>query len=304
MTKTELITQSKEMLKIAEKIQNESFSLDKRKKSLLLLNDQYHGWYRAAMNLFDASSREGEKQKFENEYEGSFWTQKILKFLTSALEESPLYDPEKPILNKWTYPYKRCFHEPLLKQCNILSGLEIDSIITNIQEWNPTICRILKVFIDKAENAETNHEKKLTYEYLAIFLIGAIDGLSIIGHDQRGASEEIDLWVANEAKDIFWVKHAGDPFIVECKNWATPVGVQEIRNLKGIMDSKNVSFSVLMSKHGITGDNYQDARSIVRNAAPNNRVIVVLDHADLLEMANGTHPTEVIQKKFYELRMA
>ena len=297
MTKTELITKSKEMLEIAEKIQAESLSFDDRKNALQLLNDQYHDWYRAALNLFDASSQEGEKQKFENEYEGSFLSQKILKFLTSALDESPLYDPDKPVFDKWTYSYKRCFQEPLLKQCNILSALEIDSIITNAQEWNPTICRILKVFIDKAENAETNHEKKLTYEYLAIFLVGAIEGLSIIGHDHRGASEEIDLWVANEAKDIFWAQHAGDPFIVECKNWGTPVGVQEIRNLKGIMDGKNISFALLMSKNGITGDNYQEARSIVRNAAPNNRVMVVLEHSDLLEIANGTHPTEVIQKK-------
>lgn len=304
MIKSDLLAKSKRMLEIAEKVQDEANSLAERKSALVLLNDEYHEWYRSAIKLFDASGQDSEKQNFKNEYEGSFLSQKILKFLTSALDESPLYDPEKTIFNKWTYSYKKSFQEPLLKQCNILSGLEIDTIITNVQEWNSTICRILKVFIEKAEIAKTNHEKKLTYEYLAIFLIGAIEGLSIIGHDQRGASEEIDLWIANEAKDSFWAQHAGDPFIVECKNWGTPVGVQEIRNLKSIMDGKNIRFALLMSKNGITGDNFQDARSIVRNAAPLNRVIVVLEHSDLLEMANGTHPSVIVQKKFYELIMS
>lgn len=268
MTKAELLAKSKEFFKIAEKIQDETLALDERKSALTTLGEQYHVWFRSALDLFDASSQEGEKLKFETEYEGSFLSSKILKFLTSALDVSPFYDPEKPILSKWTYPYKRCFQEPLFKQCNLLSRLEIDSITVNAHEWNPTICRILKVFIDKAENAKTNHEKKLTYEYLAIFLIGAVEGLSVIGHDQRGASEEIDLWIANDAQDAFWRRHAGDPFIVECKNWESSVGVQEIRNLKSIMDSKNIRFALLLSKSGVTGDNYRDAKSLIRNAAP------------------------------------
>lgn len=304
MTKTELLEESKELLKIAEKIQDELLAPDDRKEALAELNERYHSWYRASIELFNAGGQEGGKQKFENEYEGSFWSSKILKFLTSALDVSPLYDPEKPVFDKWTYSYKRCFQEPLLKQCNLLSSLEIDSVVSDAYEWNPTICRILKVFIDKANNAETNHEKKLTYEYLAIFLIGTVEGLSIIGHDRRGTSAEVDLWVANDAKDTFWVRHTGDPFIVECKNWGNPAGVQEIRNLEGIMGSKTVRFAILLSRNGITGDNYHEAKSIIRTAVPNGRVIIVLEHSDLLEMANGTHPAAVIQRKFYELVMS
>jgi hypothetical protein len=121
---------------------------------------------------------------------------------------------------------KRCFKTPLLKQCNILANLQ--SVPLSGEEgraWNATICRIFKAFIEKAVSARTNNEKKLTYEYLAIFLIGAIEGFTVIGHDERGPAEEVDLWVANESTSNFW-QRIGNPFIVECKNWGEPVGVQ------------------------------------------------------------------------------
>ncbi len=152
------------------------------------------------------------------------------------------------------------------------------------------------------ENERTvrNHIKKLTYEYLAIFLVGAVEGLTVIGHDERGASEEIDLWIANDSKDSFWVR-IGNVFIVECKNWGNPMGVPEVRSLKSIMQDKNIDFSILMSKNGITGDNYHDANDIIRKAVRENKYIVVLDQADLLEIANGTHPTKKIREKYYDL---
>jgi len=189
----------------------------------------------------------------------------------------------------------------LLKQCNILANLQ--SVPVSGEEgraWNTTICRIFKAFLEKADSASSNNEKKLTYEYLAIFLIGAIEGFTVIGHDERGPAEEVDLWVANESTSNFW-QRIGNPFIVECKNWGKPVGVQEIRNLNTVMDNKNIQFAILLSKNGITGDVGREATSEISNAFKKGRYIMVLDQADLLEIANGVHPEEKIQAKYYAL---
>ncbi len=302
----QLIEESKEILNLAEKVQDETLPMKERETILNNLAEIYHEWYRTALILFDNRNQPGERQKFEQEYLGSIWSGKIIKFLTLGLQISPLYDPSKPVFDKWSFPFPMSFKEPLLKQCNMLASLEnmMSAPTMNGEDnsWNATIRRIFTVFIEKAEKAKTTHTKKLTYEYLAIFLIGAVEGLTVIGHDERGASEEIDLWVANDSKDNFWSR-IGNVFIVECKNWGEPVGVPEMRNLKSIMHDKNIEFSILMSKNGITGDNYHDALDIIRKAVRDHKYIIVLDQADLLEIANGVHPTKKIREKYYDLLM-
>lgn len=210
------------------------------------------------------------------------------------------------MFDRWTYPFASCFKEPLFKQRSAISVLKSAPSTNLVDEekdaWNSTICRIFTAFIEKAEDASTNNEKKLTYEYLAMFLIGAIEGFTVIGHDERGTSEEIDLWVANESKRAFW-ERVGNPFIVECKNWNKPVGVQEVRSLSAIMGNKNVQFAILMSKNGVTGERGREAVGEIYKAFKDGRYIVVLSQADLLEIADGLHPEEKIKAKHYELFM-
>lgn len=305
-SESELIEESKEILNLAVKVQDETLPTKEREEILNNLADKYHEWYRAALTLFDKRNLAGERQKFEQEYLGSIWSGKIIKFLTLGLQVSPLYDPKQPVFDKWSFPFPSSFKEPLLKQSNMLTSLKntspTGSTNDEVNSWSTTTRRIFTVFIEKAEKAKTPHIKKLTYEYLAIFLIGAVEGLTVIGHDERGASEEIDLWVTNDSKDSFW-QRIGNLFIVECKNWGDPVGVPEVRSLKSIMQDKNIEFAILMSKNGITGDDYHDALDIIRKAVREQKYIVVLNQADLLEIANGVHPTQKIKEKYFQLWM-
>ena len=158
------------------------------------------------------------------------------------------------------------------------------------------------MFIEKANAAETNVAKKMSYEYLAIFLITVIDGLTVIGHDTRGASEEIDLWVENNSTESFWQK-VGHLFIVECKNWSDPVAAHQVRTLSSIMESKKIEFAILLARNGITGDKWHDAVTVIRDDFKKGRYIVVLDQTDLEEIANGVHPTIKIRQKYHDLFM-
>ena len=300
-----LLVECQKLEDTASKIQDdEKVRLSQRE--IEKLADDYVSWLGKCLAVLPADLRD----KFRSEYEGTFWSAKIKKFFESATEPNP-YRPTdengKDLFSYWTYPYKQNFYpyirsqrQLLIEACQRQSSESRED--SKEEAWNATVRRIFKVFIEKADNAKTAHEKKLTYEYLAIFLIGSIDGLTIIGHDERGVSEEIDVWVANESSHIFWQKMP-TAFIVECKNWGNPVGVPELRTLRAIMDDKNISLAILLTKNGITGDKNHDAGDIVRNAYRDNKYILVLTEADLLEIANGTSPTEKIKKKYFDLLM-
>ena len=247
------------------------------------------------------------KNKFRAEYEGTYWTAKIKRFFEAATETNMFYNPQAPnVLSYWLYSYKQNFYPAIQSQRQLLIEASQrkqqmnSSEVENEEAWNETVRRIFKVFIEKANKASTANEKKLTYEYLALFLIGSIDGLTVIGHDERGVSEEIDLWVSNSSSNIFWQKMPA-AFFVECKNWGIPVGVPELRTLRAIMDDKNLSLAILLTRNGVTGNRNRDAGDIVRNAFRDNKYILVLTEADLLEIANGMPPTEKIKQKYFDL---
>lgn len=308
MAKDQLIEEASVLLESARRVQDEAEPLSERAAVLENVSDEYHAWYRSALSLFNTYDSMGERQKFEEEYQGSFLSPKINDFLTSGLEDNPLYNSDSSgLMDRWTYPYARCFKAPLLKQTNLLAGLQKTDnpleggVVDN--EWNETICRVFRAFIERADEATTNNDKKLTYEYLAFFLIGAIEGFKVLALDRRGLSKEVDLWVSNEAGSNFW-QRIGNPFIVECKNWGEPVGVQQIRNLDSVMASSNVQFAILLSKNGVTGEQGREAANEIRNAFQKERYIVVLDKADLLEIASGIHPEKKIKDKHYALYMS
>lgn len=300
----ELLVECQRLEEAASKIQ-QAETVELSTAEIKKISDDYQSWFGKCLAVLPEDLR----GKFREEYEGSFWSAKIKKFFEAATEPSlfrPTDEQTRAIFPHWAYPYKQNFYPYIESQRLILIEASERKQHTNSEgkdlSWNETVRRIFKVFIEKADKASTSNEKKLTYEYLAIFLVGSVDGLSILGHDERGVSEEIDVWVANESDHVFW-KKMPPAFIVECKNWGDPVGVPQLRSLRAVMDDKNISLAILMTRNGITGDRNHDAGDIVRNAFRDNKYILVLTEADLLEMSNGTSPTEKIRQKYFDLHM-
>lgn len=266
----ELLAEVDPLKEIASRVQDETQTPESRQDVLNQLNQRYHDWYRRGLSFLTSVGDIDVKQKFEQEYEGGLFSQKILSFLTDGLRVSPFYKPEQenPFFPKFAYKVQDTFHQPLVKQSNYIavaarSTIKADSVG---EGWNSTVRRIFQAFIDKAEVAKTNQEKKFAYEYLAIFIIGSIEGLNILGHDERGSADEIDLWVANQSSVPFFQKHLGDPFIVECKNWGEAVSAKEIRSIRSIMDDKHIRFALVLARNGVTGADAKDAQEIIRRA--------------------------------------
>lgn len=299
-----LIADSQSLDERASRIQaGESISLPQ--EEIDKLTHDYHSWYARCLTALP----EDLKVRFRAEYDGTWISFKIKRFLEAPTQPNMIYhagdEKTKAVMQPWTYTYQQNFHPCILSQRQMLieaSERQEPALPTDDGFWNVTIRRVFREFIKKANEAETTNAKKLSYEYLAIFLITAIDGLTVIGHDTRGASEEIDLWVENGSTHSFW-QNVGHIFIVECKNWGDPIGVQQVRNLSSIMETKNIGFAILLTRNGITGDTWHDAVAAIRDDFKKGRYIVVLDQSDVEEIANGLHPTKKIRQKYHDLFM-
>ncbi|MEZ4593611.1 MAG: hypothetical protein R3D55_21070 [Chloroflexota bacterium] len=125
LTIPELLKQANDLKSLAENVQNESIPLSTRETILSDLYEQYHIWYRQALAYFERADESEKKEKFEKEYEGTFWTSQILSFLTEGLKPNVLFKADNPQLPKWQHPVILRFQQPIEKQCNILSTLQI-----------------------------------------------------------------------------------------------------------------------------------------------------------------------------------
>jgi len=126
MTPSELIEKSNELFTLGEQIQGGNLDEEARRVNLRELENAYRLWYRQSLPLFAKHKRPDLEKLFVKEYQGSWISQKIERFLTTGWKIYQYYDPDKPspIIPKWTVTYERSFKAPLEKQIDYLSMLQ------------------------------------------------------------------------------------------------------------------------------------------------------------------------------------
>lgn len=184
----------------------------------------------------------------------------------------------------------------LLKIKNQELYLEPHGVEKSVKEFNESF----KGILERIKKAITTDEKKKSLEDLAEVIINQIDDLKVIDRNLRSSAEEIDLLIGNESKEMFWVR-LGSPILLECKNWKIPVGSKEIRDFAGKIESAGVTTGILIAPNGITGDEYKDARSLIRENRIKGKHIIVIENEDLIEIANGIHPSDKINEGYYDI---
>jgi dCTP deaminase len=149
---------------------------------------------------------------------------------------------------------------------------------------------------------ESGFHKGKALESLAAEIFKSIKGLKILKTNARLHAEELDLLLKNDITVGFW-RFAGSPIVVECKNWSQKVGAREVSVLfdKLVSLGPKVCTGILIAPHGLTGDSHSDAVLKVREKRQQGRDIIILNQADLEEIAQGVHPVEVIDKKWEQL---
>lgn len=133
-------------------------------------------------------------------------------------------------------------------------------------------------------------------------LLSQIRGLKIIKRNARLKAEEIDIIVQNNVDNTFW-KTLGSPLVVECKNWSSKVGSDEIGNLAVKMTtlSPDVKTGILVAVNGISGDSYRDAQLRRREYRQKGIYIIVIERDDLERVVAGQPISQIIEEKYNEL---
>lgn len=91
-------------------------------------------------------------------------------------------------------------------------------------------------------------------ESLAEALFNAEEQVVVTRKNFATEEEEIDLVLRNELDHAFWAAHHSPLIIVECKNWAKPVGVEPLRVLESKLEDRRglVRIGVFISVSGFT----------------------------------------------------
>ena len=149
--------------------------------------------------------------------------------------------------------------------------------------------RVRDAFLS-ADAANSNEEKGNILEDLIQYLFSSIPGLIFIDRDvvNHYESQEMDLFFRNlEAEggliQFSWMS------MIECKNWATPVGAHEVSVFETKLRNSGQSFGVLVAAHGITGD--EASRSAARQVitlALSHQVMILVVTRDQLESLSHT----------------
>lgn len=150
----------------------------------------------------------------------------------------------------------------------------------------------LRVLLDHMNNTSDSQSKGNRLEDVAFYLFSLLPGCVPRRNlrDLVGASEH-DLVVSNMSAassligDVF-----GRDFLIECKNWCKPVGVEQVGYFLFRMGLTHCRFGVIIAAQNISGKPTGDthARAIVRRAFhEHGSACVVVSMNDLEDLARG-----------------
>lgn len=171
-------------------------------------------------------------------------------FFTQLFDESVVNNHKKEFerifrgMDSWTV------YKFLRKRIDPLAGI-INPIISKKEVQRNELKRLWKQVISEQED---KHKKgKLLEEFSKLFF-SFEGGLIVDSVNFRTENEEIDLILKHKIDDPFW-SQINSPFIfVECKNWSSKVGSDEVKLFKSkVTDHGNLTrIGILISVNGFT----------------------------------------------------
>jgi dCTP deaminase len=168
-------------------------------------------------------------------------------------------------------------------------------------EIRPNPSSHIRGLLTELSNSNDRHKGKILEQLVQALFVG-IDGIKIVKANARLASEEIDLIIQNDSGSGFW-RHLGSPITVECKNWSGKVGAREMsvvfENLESL--SPDAKTAILVAPNGVSGTAHRDGILKIREKRQRGRYLLLLEMADLQQVANGTPLSELLDKKYGEL---
>lgn len=149
-------------------------------------------------------------------------------------------------------------------------------------------------------SAQTSQDKGRALEELIAYLMETVPGVSVSARDVRCDVEEIDIVLWNE--QIHPALRPWDSIIlVECKNWQTPVGAQEIAWFLTKIRRRGISNGIFVATNGVTGDFNHDATRLIVDALSEKIRIIVLTNNDLFTIQDSQTLCHLLKEKYCKL---
>lgn len=130
-------------------------------------------------------------------------------------------------------------------------------------------------------------------EKLCFLLFASVKGF-IVSNSMRTGTEEIDIAIRNESKDPFWEK-VGSFILVECKNWSSRCGKNEIVLFKNKIENRfgfcKVGFLVSLNGFATTVN-----KEMLRSSK-SELAIGLLKRADLEELIVSKRRGNLLKEK-------
>jgi hypothetical protein len=168
----------------------------------------------------------------------------------------------------------------------------------------PIVQATVQGYIDTGQNGANTAEQGRALEDLICYLYGLVPGVAITHRNELNAfqTEEIDvaLWNDGATGGFFFLPNI---ILVECKNWSTRVGSAELNWFDSKLRNRGLTFGILVTTLGITGDaaDLTAAHAIIAAALREGRRLVVLTTAEIAALTDTEQLVRLIKLKLCDL---
>jgi hypothetical protein len=154
-------------------------------------------------------------------------------------------------------------------------------------------------------SASNNKEKKDSLESLAGVLLNGIAFVRCKHANLITRSSEIDIVCeyTGHSRPTLFDEH-GRYFLIECKNWKTPIDAKGVRDFLGKLNKTRATLGIIFSRNGVTGTegSTDGLREIHAAYDKNGTCILVIAEDDLRACENGEPFYQILDDKLDRLR--
>lgn len=169
---------------------------------------------------------------------------------------------------------------------------------------NPSFASLITAGLRCCDGATTTNAKGKALEDLIAAIFQRIPGIEQVQRNVLNsfATEEIDLAVGN-AGHRNGLAAFPDVILVECKNWSSAVGSQEVSYFVSRLRQRGCMCGILIAMNGVTGD-AQDltaAKFEIATALKDKVRVIVLKRQELETLRSPSDIVDLLKRKTLEL---
>jgi hypothetical protein len=159
--------------------------------------------------------------------------------------------------------------------------------------------RYIKYLISKLDDKTGEN-----LERLAEYILSCMPGCRTRRRG-RSRSTDYDIVCSMEGLEVDFRSEFGRYFVCECKDWERAADFTTMAKFCRVLDSIKSRFGILFSKEGISGtrDTTNAAREQLKVFQDRGMVIVVVDKADLTNVAEGNNFINMLRMKYESVRL-